>query len=129
MNLYLLIAALAVFFLGLAHSILGEHFIVRRLLRRTDLPPLFGDDGFTKGTIRFSWHLLTFAWWGIAGVLYSFAGAILTPAAQFSLRSISVAFMASAMLTSSATRGKQLAWVVLLGVAYLVWVGSQLGGI
>lgn len=57
-----------IFFVGLAHSFLGEKFIVRRLLR-LDLPKLFDSDSFTKRTIRFAWHLTTIAWWGFAVLL------------------------------------------------------------
>jgi hypothetical protein len=33
--------------LGLAHSILGERYILTRLFRRNDLPTLFGSSAFT----------------------------------------------------------------------------------
>lgn len=56
---WLLMAALLAFGLGLAHSVLGERYILRRLLRRPDLPALFGSDDFTKRTLRFAWHLTT----------------------------------------------------------------------
>lgn len=129
MNLYLLGAAILVFVTGLAHSLLGECWIISPLLKRKDLPALFGDDGFTRGTIRFAWHLLSLAWWAIAGVLFAFAGAILTPAAQFSLRSIALCFLVSALFTSASTRGRHLAWTVFLAIAWLTWNGSQYGGI
>ena len=47
---------------GLAHSYLGERYILTRLFRRTPLPPLFGSDTFTRRTLRFAWHITTVAW-------------------------------------------------------------------
>ncbi|MBA3657097.1 MAG: hypothetical protein H0W69_07085, partial [Gemmatimonadaceae bacterium] len=50
MNGWLLIAALLTVVVGLAHSYLGERYILLRLFRRDDLPHLFGSDVFTKRT-------------------------------------------------------------------------------
>lgn len=52
-NLLDLAAALVVA-LGLAHSLLGERYILQRLLRREDLPRLFGSADFTRRTLRFA---------------------------------------------------------------------------
>jgi hypothetical protein len=46
---------------GLVHSVLGEHYILVRLLRRTDLPALFCGTEFTIRTLRFAWNLTTIA--------------------------------------------------------------------
>ncbi|MBI2077129.1 MAG: hypothetical protein HYT80_01985 [Euryarchaeota archaeon] len=58
-DVFLILSAVLVAGLGAFHSVLGERYLVRRLLRRDDLPHLFGDDTFTKLTIRYAWHLLT----------------------------------------------------------------------
>ncbi len=65
-------AALLYFALGLAHSALGEKYILTRLFRRADLPNLFGSPEFTVRTLRFAWHVTTVAWFGF-GVLLLFA--------------------------------------------------------
>jgi hypothetical protein len=54
------------FAIGLAHSVLGERYILMRLFRHTDLPKLFGGTEFTIRALRFAWHLTTIAWWGAA---------------------------------------------------------------
>ena len=64
-NLLDLAAALVVA-LGLAHSFLGERYILQRLLRREDLPRLFGSADFTRRTLRFAWHVTSVAWLGLA---------------------------------------------------------------
>jgi len=48
----LYLAALLAFVVGLAHSLLGERYILRRLIRRDDLPKLFGETAFTARTLR-----------------------------------------------------------------------------
>lgn len=53
----LYLAALLVLATGIAHSYLGERYILIRLFRRSDLPKLFGGTAFTVGTLRFAWHL------------------------------------------------------------------------
>jgi len=50
----LLIAASLATLLAAAHSYLGERYILIRLLRREDLPKLFGGVEFTKHTLRFA---------------------------------------------------------------------------
>ena len=52
------LAALLLALLGIAHSVLGERYILTRLFRR-ELPKLFGGPEFTKNTLRFAWHLTT----------------------------------------------------------------------
>lgn len=68
----LIIAALLLIFIGLAHSYLGERFILVRLFKR-QLPKLFGSDAFTKQVLRFAWHLTTVAWFGYAAILITLA--------------------------------------------------------
>ncbi|HSC80175.1 MAG TPA: hypothetical protein VLC08_07470, partial [Chitinolyticbacter sp.] len=69
----LYLAALLAGLLGLAHSVLGECYILIRLFRRQDLPKLFGSQDFTLRTLRFAWHLTTLAWWGFAALLLALA--------------------------------------------------------
>ena len=49
--LYLFAAFLAIC-LGIAHSYLGERYILSRLFRRADLPKLFGGTEFTAVAAR-----------------------------------------------------------------------------
>ncbi len=63
MQTLLYIGALLAIGIGIAHSYLGERYILIRLFRRDDLPKLFGGPEFTIQTLRFAWHLTTIAWW------------------------------------------------------------------
>ena len=49
MSVPLLVASVVAVLLGVAHSYLGERYVLVRLLRRDDLPRLFGGVEFTKG--------------------------------------------------------------------------------
>ena len=111
-------AALLLVGIGLAHSYLGERYILGRLFRR-DLPELFGSDVFTKRTLRFAWHLSTVAWWGFAALLTFQLGS-----AETSLRVISATFFVSAVVSLVGARGRHPSWVVFLVVAALTWWAS-----
>ena len=52
------LAAILIALLGLAHSVLGERYILVRLFHR-ELPQLFGGTAFTRNTLRFAWHITT----------------------------------------------------------------------
>jgi hypothetical protein len=58
------IAAVLMFVTGIAHSYLGERYILIRLFKRDGLPKILGSAAFTSGTLRFVWHLTTVAWRG-----------------------------------------------------------------
>jgi hypothetical protein len=105
---------------GVAHSYLGERYILIRLFRRSDLPHLFGSDAFTRRTLRFAWHLTTVAWWGMAALL------VLLPRHPHPAtvgRIIAATAFASAAVTFIGSRGRHLGWVAFLVVAAASWWG------
>jgi hypothetical protein len=129
-------AAILTVAVGIAHSYLGERYVLVRLLRRDDLPHLLGSDWFTKRTLRFAWHLTTVAWFGVAILMLILADdvgrsapstAILSTVhphalAQSLSRTIAGIFGISAVMTAAATRGKHLAWPVFATIAVLCWI-------
>ena len=104
--------------LGLAHSVLGERYILRRLFRR-DLPRLFGSDVFTKRTLRFAWHLTTVAWSGLAALLLLVAYGV--PSRGAILTTVAATALLSAVVAAVGSRGRHPAWAVFLLVAALAW--------
>jgi len=114
----LVLAAFLALAIGLAHSILGERYILIRLFRREDLPKLFGSDWFTRRTLRFAWHLTSVAWWGFAVLLFLLAqeSTVSGPAA---LRVIAAVFLTSALIAAGASNGRHLAWLVFLVIGAL----------
>jgi len=120
--LYLLAATLAVA-LGVAHSFLGEKYILIRLFRRSDLPQLFGGTEFTIRTLRFAWHLTSVAWWGAAALLFLLAQGPLSSAAVSGV--LAAVFLVSAAITFIASRGRHLAWPVFLAIGFIALYGAQ----
>jgi len=119
-----LVAAAAILALtAVAHSFLGERYILIRLMRRENLPRLFGSDWFTKRTLRGAWHLTSIAWLGLAGILMVLA---LDPAAPrvILLNLVAVTFACHAALTGLVSRGKHLAWLAFGAVALLAWLAA-----
>lgn len=121
MNAALLyLAAFLILAVSVAHSYLGERYILMRLFRRSDLPKLFGSSEFTVGTLRFAWHLTSIAWMGLAAVLIALAH---PPHSAASLGLIvGVTFLLHGLVALLASRGKHLSWIVFLVIGALaIW--------
>lgn len=120
--LYLLAAVLALG-VAVAHSFLGEKYILIRLFRRADLPKLFGGTDFTVRTLRFAWHLTSVAWWGAAALFVLLARGPISSAAVSGV--LAALFLASAAITLIASRGRHLAWPVFLAIGFIALYGTQ----
>jgi hypothetical protein len=122
MRVSLLMAGGLTTFVAVAHSYLGERYILRRLFRRTGLPKLFGGEEFTKRTLRFAWHLTSIAWLGLAFLMIVLASSpgsgLLTHA-----RAVAAVFAMSALAALVGSHGRHLSWLAFLAVALLVWLG------
>ena len=123
-------AAVLALAISIAHSYLGEKYIISRLLRRDNLPLLFGDQTFTRQTIRFAWHLTSIAWVGLGVVLMVLARHAVPPIASLTTgtptlelvqRVVAVTFGLSAAVTAVATRFRHLAWIVFLAIGVLAY--------
>ena len=111
----LFMAALLAFGVGLAHSVLGEKYILIRLFRRAELPKLFGTTTFTARTLRFAWHLTTIAWWGFGAMLVLASRGLLSTANALVVLGATMA--ATSFMILVASRGRHLAWPVFLIIA------------
>ncbi|WP_343857941.1 hypothetical protein [Aliiglaciecola litoralis] len=108
----LLIAALILVLIAVAHSYLGERYILMRLFRRDNIPYLFGSDHFTKGTLRFCWHTMSVAALGFAAILFNHSAED-----AFNLYVIGTVFLIGALLSIFYTRGMHLSWIAFLVVS------------
>jgi hypothetical protein len=116
-------AAILLFLLGLAHSVLGERFILVRLFRRDNLPKLFGGTEFTTRTLRFAWHITTVAWWGMALLLWQAASRGLTQESVLTVLGYTI--ILSGVLPLVITRGRHLSWIVLfLAGGLVLWCAA-----
>ena len=108
------VAGLILIVVGCVHSYLGERYVLIRLFKRDNLPHLFGGDAFTKGTLRFCWHVMSLAAWGFAAILFH------TPSLDtYVLTVIGTVFFGSGVLSAYFTKGKHLSWVAFLAIALL----------
>ena len=123
MHTGLLVAAALLALTAIAHSVLGERYILRRLFRRPDLPRLFGSDWFTRRTLRFAWHITSVAWLGFAAVLVVMAGGEVV-GRDLLLNAVAVTFVVTAAIACVASRGRHLSWPVFLAVAVLAWLAA-----
>jgi hypothetical protein len=125
MNAWLLLSAAGLSaLLALAHSCLGERYILVRLFRRPDLPKLFGGTEFTRRTLRFAWHLTSVAWLGFAALLVQAASYAGEDRARVGTV-LGVTFGISGVLTGVGSRGRHLAWPVFLTIAALTWWATR----
>ena len=122
MRISLLIAAGLTMVLAAAHSYLGERYILIRLFRRDNLPKLLGGVEFTKQTLRFAWHITSFAWLGLATLLLLMSS---SPGGthRVQARVIAAVFGLSGVAALLGSRGRHLSWVVFFAIAALVWFG------
>jgi hypothetical protein len=110
------IAAVLSILIGIIHSYLGERYILIRLFRRNSIPHLFGSEFFTKGTLRFAWHMTTVAWFGFGYLLFiiSEPNENIT---QIALHTIGAVFLVTGLLSFGFTRGKHLSWIVFWAIS------------
>ncbi len=124
MSTPLLVAAALTAIVGLAHSYLGERYILIRLFRREDLPKLFGGADFTKRTLRLAWHITTVFALGVAALLVTLASRG-GPAAGAQSRIISITCALSGVVAFVVSRGRHLSWIAFLAIAALAWIGGS----
>lgn len=117
------LAAALAFAIGVAHSYLGERYILVRLFRR-ELPPLLGSDWLTRRTLRFAWHLTTVAWWGFGALLWMLADTD-AAAREAGLWVVVAVFGVNAVIAVAASRGRHLSWIVFAAIALLAGVAVR----
>ncbi len=117
----ILLAALIAIFIGLAHCFLGEKYILIRLFRQP-LPKLFGDDTFTRRTLRFAWHLTSVAWWGFAAILTLLHFGLLSNSSL--LYVIAITFGITGFVALAASGGKHVSWLFFGAIAVLCYIAA-----
>lgn len=122
METALYVAAALTLAIGVAHSYLGERYILIRLFRRDDLPRIMGSSELTMRTLRFAWHLTTIAWWGLGAILVLLASAPVSASAIGVV--VGVTFLVHSCVALVASRGRHLSWVVFLAIGIIAIVAA-----
>jgi hypothetical protein len=123
-NLALATAAILTALLAVAHSYLGERYILIRLFRRGDLPKLFGGTRFTQDTLRLAWHITSVAALGFAALMVALAlpGGV---GPRVYGRVIGATFVVSGLVALVGSRGRHLSWIVFFTIAALTFSVSR----
>lgn len=113
--IHMYIAALLLFGIGVAHSVLGERYVLRRIERLENIPPLtLGGRELMVQVLRFAWHLTTIAWFGFAGILLLMAHDVLSN--RTTALVVAVIFIVSALTSGIASRARHYSWIVFLAL-------------
>lgn len=121
-NTWLLAAAAVAFATGLAHTVMGEVLIFRRL-RRGTVVPTFGGEVLRERHVRIlwaSWHVLTLLGWCTAAMLVALAAWPASDMTGALARLIELGMFAGAMTVLIATRGRHPGWLAMSMVALLI---------
>lgn len=114
MDYLLYFSAALLLSVSIAHSYLGERFILARLFKLDNLPHLFGSVDLTVRTLRFAWHLTSIAWLGFAAILIS----VVTSSNLASVISqiIGATFLIHFVIVFIGSKGKHLSWPIFLTI-------------
>lgn len=111
-ELALMSAAALLFLIGVAHSYLGERWLIGPLLAPDDRRGLLEKSEFARQVLRFAWHLTTLAVWGYAALLVALVvRAGVDPTATVSMIVSGVCVLSAVYIFVSAG-GRHLAWPV-----------------
>ena len=118
MQAALYVAAFLLVAVGIAHSYLGERYVLIRLSRRADLPKLLGSPEGMIRTLRFAWHVTSVAWWGLAAILVLLARPPATSSAIGLV--IGCTFLVHFAIVLAGSQGKHLSWPLFLVIGIIV---------
>ncbi len=121
-NVYFIIAAVLIYLIALAHTLLGEKYIVNPIFRLT-MAKEPASDLFAKKVVRFAWHLTTIVWWGVATLIVVYAVNPTANNMSLSIKIISITFLISSILSLVFCRGKHFSFYVFLAISGLLWFG------
>jgi hypothetical protein len=130
MNIYLLIAAILCFFLGLVHSFLGEYLIFKHKRKKGSLVPSKGSIELKERHLRIlwaTWHLASVFGWCIGAILMKIAvteNLLNKELSNFILQSIIITMFFSSAVVLIGTKGKHPGWIVLLLIGILTIIGN-----
>jgi hypothetical protein len=127
-NVFLLIAAAVLFWIGIMHSVLaewkGERRLVRRITRLTLFDSSDAKDLLAKRIVRLAWHLTSLVWCGTATVLAYVAFVEASESIVVIVRILSVVFLLHSALSLAIVRGRHASWPGFLIVSVCSFLGT-----
>lgn len=131
MNVYLCIAGILCFLLGVVHSILGEYLIFKNKRNKGSLVPSKKSEGLKERHLRIlwaTWHLASVFGWGIGAIIIKISleqNQQISNSNGFILLSIMYTMFLSSILVCIGTKGKHPGWIVLLIIGILLLIGNS----
>lgn len=129
MNVSLLIAALALFCIGVLHTVVAEWKGERRLVRRIQQLTLFesdhAKDRLAKRIVRLAWHATSLVWCGCAAVLAYIAFVEASGPIIAVVRILAVVFLLHSALSLTIARGRHASWIGFLIVSVFSFLGTM----
>ncbi len=128
MNVYLLVAAAVLFFVGIMHTVLAEWGGARRLVRRITQSEIFDSsdtqDLLARQIVRLAWHLTSLSWCGIASALAFMSFSELTESRVIVVRIFGLTFLLHSVLSLVLARGKHPSWYLFLIVSAFCFLAT-----
>lgn len=130
MNIYIFIAGILCFLLGIIHSILGEFLIFKNKRNKGSLVPSKKSPVLKERHLRIiwaTWHLASLFGWCIGAVLIHISlnqNASLFDSFDFILQTTMYIMFFASLLVCLGTKAKHPGWVVLLIIGILLLVGG-----
>ncbi len=122
MNIYLLVASVLAFLLGVVHSVMGEVLIFRRMPKNSALLNKAGLPRRYANILWASWHIVSVFGWAIAAALFGLALPYQPDdLAGLATLTIAVATLGASALVLVGTKGRHPGWIVLLIIGALAW--------
>jgi len=120
MNILLLTAALLCFFVGIAHSVLGEKYVLGKIAGAN--LRLRGDTVFMQRIVSLAWHVTSLLLIGFGVVLLNMAFGL---HALFTDKAIvGWTFLVAAVMSLIWVRGRHPSWLIFGAIALLVFVSG-----
>jgi hypothetical protein len=128
MNVFLLIAAVVLFLIGIMHTVLaewkGERTLVRRITHLRLLDSSDSQDLLARRIVRLAWHLTSITWCGIAAALTYLSFAEQTGSLKIVVRILGSTFFLHSVLSLVIARGKHPSWYLFLIVSVFCFLGT-----
>lgn len=116
---------------ALAHSLVGEKVVLRRLYRRggarAEVGRRAGDDPSTRRAVRLAWHSLSVSLMGYAAILMSAGVDYIAVRDGWSAIAplITVTFVGLTLLSLIISRGRHIGWMWYAAGAAAAWLSAR----